>query len=203
MKKLNFSELAQEMEVLSQEETRKIKGGYDDVAFSVTGDMVYVYDQSITWDNSDLYNVYGGGGWYVGGGTWGDYNGGGGCPIPTSNVITENSVTTVRDFSVTTTEIRLTQRDGLHFFNSAQDGISIGSAGLGVIPTPYYLSQLISAGNLISGSNWGSIETKYINSNSQGLVVRCVEMYNPYGYGIPSVSWALYTADGDLLGVAN
>ena len=84
MKKLNFSELAQEMKVLSQEETRKIKGGYDDVAFSVMGEEIFIYGQAISpWDNSDLFNVYGsgGGGWYAGGGSWGDYNGSAGCPI--------------------------------------------------------------------------------------------------------------------------
>ena len=202
MKKLNFSELAQEMEVISLEETRKIKGGYDDVAFSVMGDIVYVYGQSITWDNSDLFNVYGGGGWYIGGGAWGDYNGGGGCPIP--NAIMENSVTTVRDFSVTMTEIRLTQRDGQHFLNSMQSYKDVAGFAEGAIPgLPYYVSQGIALGNFVSGYTWGNIETKYINSNSEGLIIKCIETMNPYGYGAPDISYGIYTANGDLLGIAN
>jgi hypothetical protein len=59
MKKLNFSELAQELELISQEETKKITGGY--------------------WDNSDLFDPYGNGDYYSGGGnnnSGGTYNGG-------------------------------------------------------------------------------------------------------------------------------
>ena len=67
MKKLNLNELALELEVISEDETRKIVGGgyYDDPAFEVYGENVTIYE-SLTFDNSDLFNVYGGGNWYPG-----------------------------------------------------------------------------------------------------------------------------------------
>ena len=48
MRKLNFSQLLQELEVITQEETKKIKGG-----------VVTRHRDPVIWDNSDLFNVYG------------------------------------------------------------------------------------------------------------------------------------------------
>ncbi|HCN84994.1 MAG TPA: hypothetical protein DIT07_15460 [Sphingobacteriaceae bacterium] len=67
MKKLNFSELAQELEVISQEETKKIKGGY----WSLMGEEIEVnyYNPIIYWPiEGYTYYSSGGGGYYDGGG---------------------------------------------------------------------------------------------------------------------------------------
>jgi hypothetical protein len=200
MKKLNLNELAAELEVIGREETRKIKGGYDYYGGVYADVTIYGNPE---FDNSDLYNVYGGSS-YGGGGGGNDpiYNGGG-LPTVTIHIINENSVTTERHNLLTITEIHLTKRDGQNFLNSIQDYQNTAGFLFGGIKVPYYVSQAVATGFFASSLNWGSIETKYINSNSEGLVIKCLETLNPYGYGAPSISYGIYTASGELLGLAN
>ena len=196
MKKLNLNEAAAELEVLGQEETRTIKGGYwivngEEVVIDVSNYPTYYFD------NSEYYTPY------FGGGSGDPIYSGGTLPTVTISAITENSATSERHGLMTITEIKLTQHDGQHFLNSMQGTQSAAGSLMGAIKFPYYVSQGIAAGFFVSSLNWGNIETNYINSNSEGLVIKMIETLNPYGYGMPAISYGIYTANGELLGLAN